>query len=206
MQAVGRRDAVSAPHDLVVIGASAGGVETLRRVVSGFPADLPAAVCIVLHIAPQGPSALASILGRSGPMRCRTAEDGAELVSGEIVVAPPNRHLVIDQGQTRLATSPPEHGHRPSVDVLFRSAAASRAGKVVGVILSGTQDDGSAGLAVIKAGGGATVVQDPEEALYSGMPASAIAHVAVDAIVPSALIAETIAEIVTGERGTPVAR
>ncbi len=183
---------------LVVIGASAGGVETLKHVVSGLPSDLPAAVCIVLHLAPDSPSALAAILARAGTLACHTARDGDGLRDGRILVAPPDRHLIIDDSVVRLSIGPRENNHRPAVDALFRSAAWERGADVVGVILSGTRDDGTAGLAVIKAQGGAAVVQDPEEALYPGMPASAIANVAVDAIVPSTGIAKAIVEMVNG--------
>ena len=190
-------------RDLVVIGASAGGVEVLTRVVKGLPADLQAAVCIVLHIAPGSPSMLGHILDRAGPLPCRPASDGERLRQGVILVAPPDHHLEIEDGHVRLTVAPRENGHRPSIDVLFRSAAAALDSRVVGVVLSGTRDDGSAGLAVIKASGGATIVQDPNEAMYAGMPASAIAHVAVDAIVPSELVASTIAAMVKGDEPPP---
>jgi two-component system chemotaxis response regulator CheB len=193
----------SAPHrDLVVIGASAGGLEVLRKVVANLPADFEAAVCIVLHIAPHSPSALAPILQRAGRLPCRAAADGEELQAGQILVAPPDRHLVVEDGRVKLTLGPRENGHRPAVDALFRSAAQARGGRVIGVILSGTRDDGAAGLAVIKACGGAAVVQDPK-ALYAGMPASAIAHVAVDAVVPSELIASTVAAMVNGGQVPP---
>jgi two-component system, chemotaxis family, protein-glutamate methylesterase/glutaminase len=187
---------------LVVIGASAGGVETLRRVVGGLPADLSAAVCVVLHLSPESPSALPGILNRAGPLPCRPADTGAPLRAGEIVVAPPDRHLVITDSRSELTGGPRENGHRPSVDVLFRSAAAAKGGQVVGVVLSGTRDDGTAGLAVIKAHGGATIVQDPDEALYPGMPASALAHVSVDAVATSDRIASVIVRMVSEERGS----
>ena len=192
----GRSDA---HRDLVVIGASAGGVEVLTRVVKGLPADLRAAICIVLHIAPGSPSMLGHILDRAGPLPCRTARDGERLRQGVILVAPPDHHLAIEDGHVRLTVGPRENGHRPAIDVLFRSAAAALDSRVIGVVLSGNRDDGSAGLAVIKASGGATIVQDPNEAMYAGMPTSAIAQVAVDAIVPSALVASTIAAMVNGE-------
>ena len=187
-------------RDLVVIGASAGGVDALKRLVSGLPDDLPAAVCIVLHLAPGSPSALAGILHRAGPLPCRFAELDQPLHLGEVIVAPPDHHLVVEDGRVHVTVGPRENGHRPAVDVLFRTAAAARDSRVVGVILSGTRDDGAAGLAVIKSEGGATVVQSPEDAEYPGMPASALANVAVDAVVPSELIGRTIAAIVKGEQ------
>lgn len=191
------------PHDLIVIGASAGGVETLRRVVGGLPVDLQAAVCVVLHLSPGSPSALANILQRAGALPCRAAVDGEMLRLGEILVAPPDRHLVIEDGRVRLSVGPRENGHRPAVDVLFRSAATARAGRVIGVILSGTRDDGSVGLARIKAQGGLAVVQDPKEAMYAGMPASALASVAADAVVTSDMVADTLVALVNGTDSPP---
>lgn len=187
-------------HDLVVIGASAGGVEALRRVVAGFSADLPAAVCVVLHVAPTSPSALPAILQRAGPLPCHAAVDGEELRQGEILVAPPDYHMEIEGRHVRLTIAQRENGHRPSVDVLFRSAASARDGRVIGVVLSGSRDDGAAGLASIKAHGGVTVVQDPLDALYPGMPSSAIAAVEVDVVVPIELIAATVERLVRGTR------
>jgi two-component system, chemotaxis family, protein-glutamate methylesterase/glutaminase len=199
MESSGVLEELGHKRDLVVIGASAGGVETLKRVVSGLPGDLPAAVCIVLHIAPGSPSALARILERAGQLPCRAASDGEPLRPGQILVAPPDHHLVVEDGRARLTVGPRENGHRPAVDVLFRSAAAARHTRVIGVVLSGTRDDGAAGLAVIKSSGGAAIVQDPEEALYPGMPSNALAHVTVDAVVPSERIAQTISSMVNGQ-------
>ena len=178
-------------------------MEVLTRVVKGLPPDLRAAVCVVLHIAPGSPSMLAKILGRAGRLPCRAASDGERLREGLILVAPPDHHLVIEDGHVRLTVGPRENGHRPAIDVLFRSAARALDSRVVGVILSGTRDDGSAGLAVIKQSGGATIVQDPDEALYAGMPASAIANVPVDAIVKSDSVASTIVAMVKGEDPPP---
>ena len=181
-----------------MIGASAGGVEALKAVAARLPGDLPAAICVVLHIAPTSTSALAGILGRAGDLPCRPAEDGEELRPGHILVATPDHHLLVEDGIARVTVGPRENNHRPSIDVLFRSAALAHGAGVVGVVLSGTRDDGSAGLAVIKSHGGAAVVQDPEDALYPGMPSNAIAHVAVDAIAPAALVAGAIAALVNG--------
>ena len=197
---------VDGRRDLVVIGASAGGVEALTSVVRGLPADLRAAICIVLHIAPSSPSMLAHILGRAGPLPCRPAHDGDRLREGVVLVAPPDHHLVIEDSHVRLTVGPRENGHRPAIDVLFRSAARALDSRVVGVVLSGTRDDGAAGLAVIKAAGGAAIVQDPRDAMYGDMPASAIANVTVDAIVPAALVASTIAAMVKGDDPPPEAR
>jgi two-component system chemotaxis response regulator CheB len=181
------------------MGASAGGVETLRRVVAGLPADLDAAICVVLHLAPDSPSALPHILERSGSLPCHAARDGEELEPGCILVAPPDRHLVIQDGHVRLTAGPRENGHRPAIDTLFRSAARHGDGHVIGVILSGMRDDGSAGLASIKASGGAAIVQDPEEAMYGAMPRSALASVAVDGVVPSGEVASAVAAMVNGD-------
>jgi len=173
-------------------------VETLKRVVADLPADLRATICIVLHIAPGSPSALAGILRRAGPLPCRPATDGEPLKVGEILVAPPDRHLMIEDGRVRLTIGPRENNHRPAVDALFRSAAIARGDRVIGIVLSGTRDDGTAGLAVIKAQGGLAIVQDPADAMYPGMPTSALDHVAVDVVVPSGEIGGAIAAMVNG--------
>ncbi len=187
----------------MVIGASAGGVEALKTVVAGLPADLPAAICVVLHIAPTSSSALAGILDRAGDLPCRSATDGDRLHPGRILVAPPDHHLVVQDGLVRLTTGPRENGHRPSVDALFRSAAHARTTRVVGVVLSGTRDDGSAGLATIRSRGGLAVVQDPADALYPGMPRSALAHGGVDAVAPLHGVADAIVALVTGIGAPP---
>jgi two-component system, chemotaxis family, protein-glutamate methylesterase/glutaminase len=185
-------------RDVVVIGASAGGIEALRRLIGALPHDLPAAVCVVLHMSASSPSALSGILARAGTLPSRQAQDGDQLVPGEILVAPPDHHLIVEQDHVRLTVGPRENNHRPSVDALFRSAAESAGERVTGVVLSGMRDDGSAGLAVIKANGGLALVQDPDEALHPGMPQSAIANVAVDAVLRCDDLAEAITDAAWG--------
>jgi two-component system chemotaxis response regulator CheB len=171
---------VAEPLGLVVVGASAGGVEALREFAAGLPADLPAAVLVVLHLPAGGASALASILARSGPLPAVSATHGTRLVAGQICTAVPDRHLLIDDSHMVLSRGPTENGHRPAVDALFRTAAMNWRAHTVGVVLSGALDDGTAGLGSIKSRGGIAVVQEPAEALYRGMPENALATVAVD--------------------------
>lgn len=176
-------------RDIVVIGASAGGVEALATVVASLPGDLAAAVFIVLHMAAEGPSHLPEILARNGRLDVRFARAGDRIEHGRVYVAPPDRHLRFAAGALVLDSGPRESGHRPAIDPLFRSAAGAFGPRVVGVVLSGMRNDGTAGLAEIKRCGGVAIVQDPGDAAYPGMPQSAIAHVEVDAIARADAIA-----------------
>jgi two-component system, chemotaxis family, protein-glutamate methylesterase/glutaminase len=173
-------------HDIIVIGGSAGGVEALVRLVRGLPPDLPAAVFVVIHFPESVESMLPRILSRAGDLPASHARDGEAIGPGRIYVARPGCHLHVERGRLRLTRGPKENNHRPAVDPLFRSAAWAYGPRVIGVILSGTLDDGTAGLAAIKRHGGLAVVQDPEDALYAGMPRSAAEHNAVDHVVPLA--------------------
>jgi two-component system chemotaxis response regulator CheB len=164
-------------RDVVVVGASAGGVEALRALAGSLPRDLAAPVIVVLHISRHAPSALPAILDRSGPLDAVSAEHGAPLRDGTIYVAPVDRHVLIADSHLHLSPGPTENGHRPAIDPLFRSAAAEFGPRAVGVVLSGTRDDGTAGLVAISEGGGTAFVQDPGDALYPGMPTSALEHV-----------------------------
>jgi two-component system, chemotaxis family, protein-glutamate methylesterase/glutaminase len=189
-------------HEIVVIGASAGGVEALRTIAAGLPADLPAAVFVVLHLPPGGTSVLPAILERAGDLGAAHAVDGEPVEAGRIYVAPPDHHLLVDDGTVRIARGPRENGHRPAIDPTMRSAAESYDGGTIGIVLSGSRDDGTAGLMAIKAGGGTAIVQDPDEALYPSMPVSALAHVKADAVLPIARMAAWILEHTGGGRPT----
>ena len=190
-------------HDIVVVGASAGGVEALARLAASLPAGLPAAVFVVLHVPTTGTSALPRILDRQVPLPAGHVKDGERIEPGRIYVAPSDYHLLLRQGHVHLSRGPRENGHRPAVDPLFRSAAREYATRVIGVVLSGALDDGSAGLLAIKARGGVAVAQDPEDALYPGMPGNALQVVAVDHVVPAGAIGELLARLVTEPAAEP---
>jgi len=169
---------------LVVIGASAGGVEALTQVLSGLSVPLPGAVFIVLHLPAHSRSELPSVLQRATALPVSFAADGDAIKSGQVYVAPPDRHLMIEPGRVRLTRGPRECRVRPAIDVLFRSAAAACGPLVIGVVLSGALDDGTAGLWAIKDGGGVAIVQDPATAQCRSMPESAMQLVDVDEVLP----------------------
>jgi two-component system chemotaxis response regulator CheB len=185
-----------ANRDIIVVGASAGGVEALRTFAGSLPEDLPAAVFIVLHLPAQYPSHLAAILGRSGPLPVADAVDGGEIQRGNIYVAPPGFHLLVGAEFMSVARGPRINRSRPSIDLLFQSASASYGARVIGVLLSGMLDDGTRGLATIKRRGGCVVVQDPDEALFASMPRSAVQNVSVDRILPVAEMGTALQDLV----------
>jgi two-component system chemotaxis response regulator CheB len=189
-------------HDIIVVGASAGGVEALSSLVADLPPDLAASVFVVLHVPPMGISVLPDILRRRSPLPVHHPEDGDPIVPGRIYVAPPDHHLLVSPSTVRLGRGPKEHGLRPAVDTLFRSAAAAYGSRVVGVVLSGTLDDGAAGLQAIKGRGGLAVVQDPVDALYPGMPKNALALDRPDLLLPIAEIGGALVTLV-GLPATP---
>lgn len=183
-------------RDVIVVGASAGGVPALQKLVAELPPELPASVLIVLHLSSTGTSVLHQILSRAANLDTTQAVDGERLERGHIYVAPSNHHLLIRGDRIHLSTGPRENGHRPAIDPLFRSAARAYGSRVIGVVLTGTLDDGTDGLRLIKERGGATVAQDPEDAAYGEMPASAIEFVDPDRVVPLAEMGQVLAEMI----------
>jgi two-component system chemotaxis response regulator CheB len=171
-------------RDIVVVGASAGGLDALRTMLAGLPADLPAAIFVVLHVGKA--SHLAPVLDRAGPLPVRPAVSGEPFQQGHVYVAPPGKHLMLHDHHILLRRGPRENLARPAVDPLFRSAAATFGSRVIGVVLSGALSDGTAGLRAIKRCGGLAVVQDPEDALVPSMPKSALRYGDVDYVVPAA--------------------
>lgn len=193
-------DATPAGHDIIVVGGSAGGLQALQRLVADLPADLPASVFVVLHLGAT--SHLADILDRVTALPVSQAVNGQSFARGQIYVAVPDRHLLLHNGHMLLRRGPRENLCRPALDPLFRSAAASYGGRVIGVVLSGALNDGAAGLDAIKCGGGLAVVQDPHDAAVRSMPDNALRHVAVDHVVPAAAMGALLARLAAEPAGT----
>ena len=189
-------------RDVIVIGASAGGVTALRELFAKLPGDLDAAVAVVLHRSPLVETPLAAVLGWRSALPVVDAIYAMPFECGTIHVAPRDQHLLIDGTTLRPSRGPKEHHTRPAVDPLFRSAAASHGPRVVGVLLSGTGDDGVSGLIAITAAGGMTLVQDLAEASYPQMPRSALINDRVQAALPVADIADVLSVLARGESVT----
>lgn len=187
----------------MVIGGSAGAIEALRSLMRSLPADLPATILVVIHTHPSSPGYLPQILEREGPLPVAYATDGARLAHGRVVIAPADRHLLIERDQLRLTHGPKENRSRPAVDPLFRSAAYFHGPRVIGVVLSGMLDDGTAGLWTIKDRGGLAVVQAPDDAQFASMPESALRHVAVDQQRPAEAIGPLLARLVAEPAAPP---
>jgi two-component system chemotaxis response regulator CheB len=169
-------------RDLICIGTSAGGVEALKQIASSLREDLPAAVVVVLHLAPDHRSALPRILSAAGPLLALHPRDNEPLAPGRIYVAPPDHHMLVEPGRLRLVRGAKENSHRPAVDPLFRTAAYNYGARAIGAVLTGALDDGTGGLLAIKQRGGATIVQDPEDAFCPDMPRNALEYVKPDHI------------------------
>ena len=184
---------------LVVIGASAGGVNALLEIAGQLPRFFPAPVCIVLHVG-SNPSLLPELLRSRGPNHAMHAEDGQQLTCGTLHIAPPDRHMLVLGDRLRLTRGPKENHARPAIDPLFRSAAVTHGTAAIGVVLTGQLDDGSAGLRAIKDCGGIAIVQDPSTAAEAEMPRSAMDNVEVDHCVPLQGIAALLQRLVGAVR------
>ena len=187
-------------HDLIAVGASAGGLQALQSLLRELPADLPAAVLVVQHIGTS--SLLAEILARSGALPVKAAEAGEEVKRCHVYVAVPGMHLLVHDGHLLLRRGPRENLARPAIDPLFRSAACSYGSRVIGVTLSGALNDGTAGLRAIKRCGGIAVVRDPADAPFPDMPESALRLVDVDYCVPVSEMGALLARLAAEPAGT----
>ena len=187
--------ALSARSDIILVGASAGGLNVLKTITSSLPGDLQAAVIIVVHMSPNQESDLAGILDRCSDLSIRQAADGEPVRYGTALIAPPNQHLVFEDGVVRVVSGPKMNAYRPSIDVTFKSAARRFGARAIGVVLTGGLKDGTDGLRAIKESGGRAVVQDPEDAAFSGMPRSAIENVEVDRVLRADGIAAALVEM-----------
>src|SRR5437762_69863 len=191
-----------ATKDIVVIGASAGGMAALERLVAGLPADLPAALFVVWHLSPGVRSVLPMVLSKAGPLPAANPKDGDPIKPGRIYIAPNDHHMLLERGYIRVTKGPKENRFRPAIDPLFRSAAYLYSTRVIGVVLSGALDDGTAGLWAIKLRGGTAVVQDPADAVHRSMPINALDNVAVDYTLPVAEIGPLLGRL-TREAAAP---
>lgn len=183
------------PQTVIVVGASAGGVDALGTLVGNLPADFTAAILVVLHIGAHK-SNLPWLLSQCGPLAAGHPADGDPVEAGRVYIAPPDHHLTVDAGIMRLTKGPRENFARPAIDPLFRSAAGTYGPDLIGVMLTGGLNDGTVGMYELKQHGGVAVVQDPDEAQSAGMPRSVLAHVAVDHCLPLAEIAPLLVRLV----------
>ena len=189
-----------AHRDIVVIGGSAGSLQVLQAILSALPWDFPAAVFVVLHTTEDSPRLLPEILNRSSKLPVMYAVHNAEILPSRVFVAPSgHRHMLLDRGKVRLEPGPRENRSRPAVDALFRSASYAYGAQVIGVVLTGNLDDGSAGLLAIKNRGGLAIVQDPDDAEAPSMPASAIETTQIDFVLPAPQIGPKLIELASTE-------
>ncbi len=188
-------------RDIVVIGGSSGATAPLKAILGALPADLPAAVFIVLHIPARSLGLLTTVASASSSLPVHPAADGMPIAKGNVYLAVPDHHLIVSEGRIRLGRGPRENMARPAIDPLFRSAAAVYGPRVIGVLLSGLMNDGVSGLDAIKRCGGLALVQDPAEAVADEMPRSAMTTVSIDMAMPSARIGDLLSDLVREPAG-----
>lgn len=191
-------------RNIIVIGGSAGATTPLKAIFQGLPADLPAAIFVVLHIPARSIGILATVAQAAGHLPVRPAEDGMEIQPGHIYLGVPDRHLLLSDGHIRLGRGPRENMARPAIDALFRSAAVAYGPRVVGVLLSGMLNDGAAGLSAIQRCGGMTLIQDPKDAIADEMPLAGLRAVSADLVAPGPRIGDVLADIVSETAGPRV--
>jgi two-component system, chemotaxis family, protein-glutamate methylesterase/glutaminase len=185
-------------YDVVAIGASAGGLTALMDVLSPIPREFPSSILIVQHLHPQRKSLLAPLLGQKTALHVKQAEHGEPLLPGVAYVAPPDEHLLVGPGKVQLVHSQLVHFSRPSIDLLFESVAGTYGSRCIGIVLTGSGRDGSAGIRAIKEAGGTTIVQDPGHSEFRIMPDAAVATGCVDFVLPVAEIGQALVQFCTG--------
>ena len=183
-------------RNIVVVGGSAGALQPLMEMLRNVPSSIPASFFVVIHSSPDTPGMLVALLGKQSALTVAYAVDGARVEPGCVYVAPPDHHLLLEDGTMSITRGPRENGFRPAVDPLFRTAAAAHGGRVIGVVLSGGLDDGTRGLAAVKEAGGLAVVQQLDDVVATGMPSSAIRNVAVDHVVAAADLAPLLTRLI----------
>lgn len=186
-------------YDVVALGASAGGLNALTRVLAGLPAEFPSSIVVVQHLSPDHKSWIASLLGRSTKLEVKQAEHGEILLPGMVYTAPPDEHLLVGPGKIQLAHTQLVHFSRPSIDLLFESVAGTYGARSIAVVLSGSGKDGSAGIRTIKGAGGVTIAQKPETAEFKHMPEAAIETGCIDFILPLEKIGEKLAGLCSAQ-------
>ena len=184
-------------HDIVCIGGSSGATAPLKAILGALPADLPAAVFVVMHIPARSLGILATVVSAAGHLPVHQAEDGMVIEPGHVYLAVPDHHLILARGRIKLGRGPRENMARPAIDAMFRSAATAYGSRVIGVVLSGLLNDGAAGLEAIKRCGGLVVVQDPMDAIADEMPRGAMQATTVDLLVPGVRIGDVLSDLVS---------
>lgn len=191
-------------RDVIVIGASAGGVDALQRLCASLPADLNASVFVVQHLSPAAHSVLPQLLNKAGPLPAHSPFDGEAIKGGQIYVAAPDHHMLVRPGHVLMRRGPFENRTRPALNALFRSAAIAYGGRVIGVVLTGLLDDGTDGLVAIKAAGGMSVCQDPADAQWPSMPLNAVRRDHVDHVLPVADMGKLLGRLAREEAGPSI--